>query len=94
MLGMFDKEIRFRQVRYDSWAEDEKLGIKLHIAVDGLDEDQLDALTFILLDMALGEYDVATGLGTIEVEMGRSTAAKPLSELAGEFDAFHARTLH
>ena len=94
MLGMFGQEIRFRQVRYESWPDEDRLGVKLYIAVGGLDEDQLDAMAFILLDMALGEYDVATGLGAVEVATGRPTAAKPLSELAAEFDAYHAPTVH
>ena len=94
LLGMFDREIQFRQVRYDSWPEDGLLGVKLYIAVEGLDEDQLDALAFMLLDMALGEYDVAMGLGTVDVATGRPTSAKPLGQLAEEFDDFHTKTVH
>ena len=94
MLGMFGHEIRFRQVRYESWPEDDRLGVRLHIAVEGLEDDELDAMAFILLDMALGEYDVATGLGGIEVATGSPTNAKPLTELAAEFDAYRAPTVH
>ena len=93
-LGMFGKEVTFSQVRYEAWDEDDRMGVKLYIGVTGLEGDELDAMAFILLDMALGEHDVATGLGTIEVAMGRPDNAKRLKDLAAEFDAFHTPTLH
>jgi hypothetical protein len=93
-LGMFGQQITFAQVRYEAWPEDERLGVKLHVAVNGVEGEELDAMAFILLDMALGEYDVATGLGTIEAAIGRPDNAKPLKELAAEFDAYHRPSLH
>jgi hypothetical protein len=93
-LGMFGHEVSFRQVRYESWPEDEKLGVRVHIAIEGLDEEDLDAMAFVLLDMALGEYDVATGLGSIEAATGRPSNAKPFAGLAAEFDAFRQPTVH
>ena len=93
-LGMFGHQISFAQVRYEAWPEDDKLGVKLHIAVEGVDGEELDTMAFILLDMALGEYDVATGLGSIEVATGRPDNARPLKDFAAEFDAYHRPSIH
>ncbi len=94
-LGMFGHEVSLRQIRYETWPDDDGLlAVRLYIPFDGLDEDELDAMAFILLDMALGEYDVATGLGTIETAVGRPSNARPLSDLAEEFDARKRVVLH
>jgi hypothetical protein len=93
-LGMFGKQVTFAMVRYESWPEDDRLGVKVYIAVEDLDGEELDALAFVLLDIALGEYDVTTGLGTIEVATGRPDNAKPLKDLAAEFDASRNHSVH
>jgi len=92
-LGMFGHELTFDQVRYESWAEGDRLGVRLYIPVD-VDEAERHAMAFLLLDMALGEYDVETGVGAIETRTGQPRGAKRLRALAAEFDAFRNPTVH
>ncbi len=58
--------------------------------------DQTTGAAFILLDAALGEYDVATYLRTIEFEpqsaIDPSVPLKPLLELPSEFDLARKNT--
>lgn len=76
-------------------------GNKLDLLVvipDTSDElrDQTAGAAFLLLDAALGEYDVATFLRTIEFEpqsaIDPSVPLKPLLELAVEFDLARENT--
>ncbi len=92
-LGIGGMDLCLEQVGYISWPEKEKLGLEVFINATA-DEGALKAAAFILLDMALGEFDVGTGIGTIEVKSGVSSEAKPLTELASEFDAFRGATVH
>ena len=87
---MFGHSVSFEQVRYRSLPEGQKLGLDLFIDIDA-EEKHLTMMGFILLDMALGEFDVATGIGSVVIRAGSPTDAKPLSELPGEFDAFRAQ---
>ncbi len=92
-LGMFGQEVGFDDVRYEAWPEEERLGVRIYIPFD-LEEPERHAMGFMLLDMALGEFDVETGLGTIEFAPGRPRDAKRLRALAAEFDTFRSPTVH
>jgi hypothetical protein len=93
VLGMFGQEVRLEDIRYEAWPEDDRMGVRLYIPFD-LDEPERHAMGFVLLDMALGEFDVETGLGSIEFASGRPREARRLNALAAEFDAFRSPTLH
>lgn len=81
-------------VSYVSRGEGEKIGLDVFFDVD-LDESARVMIGFLMLDMALGEYDVGTALGSIEFHEGRPPAeAKRLSELAQEVDAARTGMTH
>jgi hypothetical protein len=53
------------------------------------DESVMKNIGYLLLDEALGEYDVETRVGTIEFRIGRPKQKIPnIQELAAEFDKF------
>ena len=89
-LNMFGHDIGFEQVRYRSLQEGQRLGLDLFIDVEAEDKHR-DMMAFILLDMALGEFDVETGIGSVDVRAGAPADLKLLSELPAEFDAFRAQ---
>lgn len=62
--------------------------------VEAMPESDQKQIMFLLLDSALGEYDVATSIGYIEHRMlhpGEISPGKPLSVLAAEIDARSGR---
>lgn len=62
--------------------------------VESLPESDQQRIMFLLLDSAVGEYDVAMSIGHIEHQMlrpGETTSAKSLSQLAAEIDTRFAR---
>ena len=68
----------------------------LYLYIDGLTEENSDALsgaTYIMLDMALGEYDVETKVGQIELrpltEDPRADGLKKFSHISQDIDAFY-----
>ncbi len=92
-----DLELRFgdlalsaESIHYTLHDEGEKVGVKLYF--DGYTDDAYELFGqagFIFLDSALGEYDVMTKIGTIEYFSKSdlfAAAAKPLTNLAKEFD--------
>ena len=92
-LRMYGRDVGFEQVRFRSFPEGDRLGLDLFIDVEAT-ADEIRGIGFILLDMALGEYDVGTGVGSIEFQAGAPDDARPLENLAAEFDAFRAQTVH
>ena len=71
----------------------------LELHIEGLTTESLEILgsaAFLMLDAALGEYDVATRIGAIDFEpLPDDPAAeglKPITELRAEFDAFFPQT--
>lgn len=73
--------------------------VDLVIALQGFDagnDGPLTQVAFILLDQALGEYDVMTKIRYIDFEALPSDPQrhdlKPLSEIRGDFDAVFPRT--
>lgn len=80
-------------VQYKIYKDGDKIGIVVFI--DGKNDEQEDLygnIGYLFLDEALGEYDVETKVGFIEVHNRQSKqyeGAKPLSELASDFDAHY-----
>lgn len=80
-------------------SENDALRGKINVEIvlpwlDDLNEDARMQIVFLLLDNLLGEYDVATAIGHIEVRMrGKDDkpAGKPLSQLPDEVDGLSAR---
>jgi hypothetical protein len=87
------------QIWYRAEPEDGRLHVALF--VEEMDEENreiLCATSCVLLDMALGEYDAATKIATLEYyplnDETRGLAPKPLAQLPGELDRICAETLH
>jgi hypothetical protein len=87
------------QVWYHCEPEDGRLRVSLF--VEDIDDDNWDILcatSCVLLDMALGEFDAATKIASLEHypmnEETRVLEPKPLAQLPEELDAFFAETLH
>jgi hypothetical protein len=83
------------QVRYVLEEDHDPKRRALTLYVPGFDEsgedDRAPHLGFLLLDAALGEYDVATYLGHIHFEPWHHEGyqdSRPLTELPAEFDAW------
>lgn len=93
-LEVLAQTMTAEDVSYVSQREGEKIGLDVFFDVD-LDERARTMIGFLMLDMALGEYDVGTALGSIEFQEGRPPAdAKRLSELAEEVDAARTGMTH
>jgi hypothetical protein len=92
-------KLNAQTVFYQSKTAKERIDVRVIfpniIDVDAKTQSQL---AFLLLDMVLGEYDVATSLGDIDVVMigdGELPNGRPLIDLAKEVDAFQrARAKH
>ena len=80
-------------VHYKMYKDDNKVGILVFI--EGQNEEQADLyanIGYLFLDEALGEYDVETKVGFIEIHNRQSKhyeGASPLSELASDLDAYY-----
>jgi hypothetical protein len=92
-LNIYGKQVGFEHARYRANPEGDRFGLDVFIDVEGT-AHEIGTIGFLLLDAALGEYDVGTGIGSIEFHAGAPEDAKPLDELASEFDAFRAATVH
>jgi len=79
------KSITFRVVSKSA----DKVDIALYIKGAATVDDQVKQATYLLLDGVVGEYDVETYLGGIDMLPGSSAppGTKPLSELPGVVDA-------
>jgi hypothetical protein len=78
------------QVQFTVEPDGQKVGITLFIlGYDPNEHDKYSGVAFLMLDQALGEYDVETKVGFIELRVS-STPSKlvkqPLSELTRSFD--------
>jgi hypothetical protein len=83
-----------KEVRYQLVVDGNQLGLRLFIRgyTDG--NVALKQIGYLLLDEALGEYDVETKLGVIEMVGLESEAdgdCSPVADLAAEFDRAGAR---
>ncbi len=92
-LEILNRRIASEDVRYHSEFDGEKLNLVLFLNGDFTERERL-MVGFLMLDQALGEYDVMTGVGTVSFEAGSPSDAKPLSGLASEFDNLRGETAH
>ncbi len=94
-LSVFDANIAVEDLRYVAEdGGDGRLDLTLYLR-GPWDQRQRTMIGFLMLDQALGEYDVMTGLGRIAIESaGAAEQGKPFSDLAAEFDRFRAATVH
>ena len=83
---------------YYFWLQPEGEHIDLILFIPDLSEDNRNEFVnscYVLLDMALGEYDVITKIRYIDHQPLKSTTdmdgLKPLTELPKEFDELHAK---
>lgn len=95
-LDVFERRVTGDDIRYVAEPDDELLHLRVFMPHDwDWSEHQRGMAGFLMLDQALGEYDVMTGLGVIDFEIGPPPPhARPLSNLAGEFDTFRAAMMH
>ena len=91
LVSVQGAELSANALWYRSDAQEDKLDLTL--CVEGQDKDGAHDLLgpiFLLLDANLGEYDVATRIGAIELDDCPADPAaaglSPLSQLAGEVD--------
>jgi len=87
------------QIWYHCEPEDGRLRVALFVEeLNDANWDVLCATSCVLLDMALGEFDAATKIASLEHyplnDETRVLAPKPLAQLPGELDRFFAATLH
>ena len=94
VLNIAGREIGADQIRYVAEPDGDVLHLRLFIA-GGLTDHERTTVGFLMLDQALGEYDVMTGVGAIHFEDGSGPPeAEPLTALPARFDAFRAATTH
>jgi hypothetical protein len=82
-----------QDVRYRARPQGTLLALELLVNGDLSDHD-LATVGYLLLHQALGEYDTETGIGGLDIQCGAPTDARPLSELAIEYDAFRNASVH
>ncbi|HWW25481.1 MAG TPA: hypothetical protein VNZ85_06245 [Caulobacter sp.] len=92
-LKILDRDITGEDVRYRSEFDGEKLNLVVFIDGD-FTERERSLIGFLMLDQALGEYDVMTGVGTVRFESIAPPEVRPLADLAAEFDGFRGATTH
>lgn len=92
-LEILNRQVTGEDLRYRSEFDGEKLDLLVFIEGDFTERERL-MVGFLMLDQALGEYDVMTGVGSISFEAGAPPDAKPLCDLASEFDALRSATTH
>jgi hypothetical protein len=78
------------QVRFTIGPDGDKAGLTLFIdGYDPAEREQFASAVYLMLDQALGEYDVETKVGFIELEAASTRSAsvkQPFSSLAESFD--------
>lgn len=92
------KSIAAEDVHYQLFKDGAKIGIIVFF--DGYDEEESETygqIGFLLLDGALGEFDIETKVGFIEFH-GRDSehfdGAQPIAGLPGHFDEHAAKTVN
>jgi hypothetical protein len=89
------KTVHAADVRYLMAKDGDKVGLMLFL--DGYNEAEkgtLGQIGYLLLDEALGEYDMETKVGFIEFQPRTSTyffKSKPIKELPAQFDEYVGR---
>jgi hypothetical protein len=84
------KEVAPTDVGCEMVREGSKIAITLYFEASvAADESVMKNIGYLLLDEALGEYDVETRVGAIEFRIGRPKHKIPnIQDLAAEFDKF------
>ncbi len=86
------KAVNPEDVHFNMYKDDDKVGIILFFdGYNEVEEDTYASIGFLLLDEALGEYDIATKVGFAEFHSRESEhfeGASLLSELPGIFDHY------
>lgn len=94
-IEMGGKNINPDDLKFQLFRDEEKVGIMVFF--DGYNEDEKNLygqIGFLMLDQALGEYDVETKVGFIEFVSTESKYyedAHPLTELQERFDNFYKK---
>jgi len=81
---------RLIQVRFTIGPDGDKTGLTLFIdGYDSGEREKFASAIYLMLDQTLGEYDVETKVGFIELEAASTRSAsvkQPFSSLAESFD--------
>jgi hypothetical protein len=91
-IRLGEQEISTDQVRYVMSEDGDLAGLQLFI--EGFDEDQATAfhqIGYLFLDHFLGEFDVETRVGFIEISSNDNEnfpQSRPLADLPEQFDAY------
>jgi hypothetical protein len=82
-----------KDVAFSLFEHGDKIGLRMFIRDYREDEKAFKVIAYLLLDEALGEYDVETCIGPIAVEKPDAAAgvAHPFSELPAQFDQLIAK---
>ena len=93
-LGYEGQMVEYKDVQYKIFEDDGKLGVMLFF--QNYSKDKTDFFTgigFLFLDLSLGEYDVMTKMGFLEI-MGDDSkyfeSSKPLKNIVNDFDNYYA----
>lgn len=94
-ISIGDIELGSAQIWFRLEGDGDKIGINLYFGGISLN-DEVAGASFLLLDNALGEYDMETKVGFIERHQLKSEAdvghLKPFDQLPEAFDAFYTMT--
>ncbi|MBS1994790.1 MAG: hypothetical protein JSS86_00710 [Cyanobacteria bacterium SZAS LIN-2] len=86
------RTVRAADVKFRSYRDGSRLGLLLFVdGYNDADKKFYGQACYLILDEALGEYAVETQIGAIEVRGltdPNAAAARPLVELASDFDEF------
>ena len=89
-VGEFATEAK--DVRYLANFASSKLDIVLlYDLADDMDPQLLYTISVLMLDAALGEFDAATGIASLDAVNGRHPKSLPFLELPTAFDAWRAK---
>jgi hypothetical protein len=88
-ISMNNRDLDPAALRYVARQKNDKLDIKLYVPGYTEGDKELGLMAFLALDHTVGEYDVETKLGGIEVLpiAQAPTVSRALEELPGEIDA-------
>lgn len=79
-------KVRAEQFSFRARAEGDKVGFDVFVDAD-VPNESLPSIGFLMLDATLGEFDVETGVGTVDFAKGRPIDALNWSELSSVFDS-------
>jgi hypothetical protein len=94
-IQMDDVKISHEDVWFHLGSQGDKIAIRLFLSgIEDVNSEAAGYISYLMLDTALGEYDVETKVGYIEREKAPANPEqqrlKPLRVLAEEFDALYS----